>query len=172
MTDTEIVPVVRTGTPADIDGVMNLILECHHENGFVNANRAKMLNDVWAALTLQEGIVGIIGGLGTPMEGCVVLRTGKVDYSDDDVLNERMLFVGKDYRREKVGRAKLLVEFAKTAADKLSLPLLIGVLSNHRTEAKVRLYERVLGKPAGAFFLYNASTKINWGAPPDGGKGD
>ena len=35
---------------------------------------------------------------------------------------------------------------------------MIGVLSNHRTEAKVRLYERQFGKPSGAFFLYNART--------------
>jgi hypothetical protein len=40
----------------------------------------------------------------------------------------------------------------------MEMPLLIGVLSNHRTEAKVRLYERQFGKPTGAFFLYNGST--------------
>lgn len=155
-------PMVRTGTPEDVDEVMRLIMECHHENGFVKANKAKMLDDAWAALTCQGGIAGVIGGQGgTPMEGCVVLRVGKVDYSDDDVLNERLLFVGQPYRRERVGRAKLLAEFAKLAADVLDLPLLIGVLSHHRTAAKVRLYQRVFGEPAGAFFLYNADTRIN-----------
>ena len=38
------------------------------------------------------------------------------------------------------------------------IPLLIGVLSNKRTEGKIRLYERQLGKPSGAFFLYGART--------------
>jgi hypothetical protein len=39
-------------------------------------------------------------------------------------------------------------------ADKLGMPLTIGVLSNHRTEAKVRFYERFLGKAAGAYWIY------------------
>lgn len=160
------VPVVRIGTPDDVDEMMRLALECHHENGFVKADTARMLNDVWAALTRDHGIAGVIGGLnGKPMEGCVLLRIGKVDYSDDDVLNERFLFVSQNYRREKIGRAKLLAEFAKMASESLDLPLLIGILSNHRTEAKVRLYKRVFGEPAGAFFLYNASTRLNWDKP-------
>jgi hypothetical protein len=36
--------------------------------------------------------------------------------------------------------------------------MLIGVLSNHRTEGKVKLYGRIFGDSAGAFFLYNAKT--------------
>ena len=42
--------------------------------------------------------------------------------------------------------------------DDLGIPLIIGVLSNQRTEAKIRLYERQFGAPAGAFFLYNVHT--------------
>jgi hypothetical protein len=40
----------------------------------------------------------------------------------------------------------------------MGMPLLIGVLSNSRTEAKIRLYKRHFGEPAGAYFLYNART--------------
>jgi hypothetical protein len=79
-------------------------------------------------------------------------------YSDHSVLEERAIFVDPDCRSAKGGRARRLCEFSKQTADALELPLIIGVLSNHRTEAKVRLYERQFGKPSGAFFLYNART--------------
>jgi hypothetical protein len=79
-------------------------------------------------------------------------------YSDAQVLEEKAIFIHPDYRSAKGGRARRLCEFSKRAADGLGIPLIIGVLSNHRTEAKVRLYERQFGKPSGAFFLYNART--------------
>ena len=53
-----------------------------------------------------------------------------------------------------------LCEFAKAAAEMLDMPLLIGVLSNERTEGKVKLYERIFGKPAGAYWLLNAETGV------------
>jgi GNAT superfamily N-acetyltransferase len=158
-------PEVKIADESDLDDVMQLTLSCHHENGFIQANPQKVLQDLYPALTRNGGIVGIIGGRGKPLEGCVVLRIGQVSYSDVDVLEEKFLFVHKDYRAASVGRARLLAEFTKKAADMLSMPLIIGVLSNHRTKAKVRLYERVFGEPAGAFFLYNARTDSNLNPP-------
>jgi hypothetical protein len=38
------------------------------------------------------------------------------------------------------------------------MPMTIGVLSNHRTEAKIRMYMRMFGGNAGVYFLYNAKT--------------
>ena len=46
------------------------------------------------------------------------------------------------------------------AAERVNMPLLIGVLSNHRTEGKVKLYERVFGKPAGAYWLVGGETGV------------
>ena len=57
-------------------------------------------------------------------------------------------------------RARKLCEFSKMAAERLNMPLLIGVLSNHRTEGKVKLYERVFGKPAGAYWLVGGETGV------------
>ena len=45
-------------------------------------------------------------------------------------------------------------DFAKATSDRLGLPLVIGVLSDDRTVAKVRTYQKVFGPPAGAFFVY------------------
>ena len=154
---------VRIGTPADVDDAMAVIMQCHEENGFVEADTGKILGDLWAALNLEEGITGLIGGQGKPLEGCVVLRMGTIGYSKVVLVEEKMLFVHKDYRRVRVGperrsHALMLGEFSKKVADDLHKILLIGVLSNHRTKAKVRLYESMFGEPAGAFFLYGAKT--------------
>jgi hypothetical protein len=152
---------VRIGTPEDVHGVMQLALSASSENGFVSPNPEKMLRDIWPALNLDRGLLGVIGNTGEKLEGAVLLRVGSMWYSDDEVLEEKAIFIDPRYRSAKGGRARRLCEFSKHVADNLGIPLIIGVLSNHRTEAKVRLYERQFGKPSGAFFLYGATTGMN-----------
>jgi GNAT superfamily N-acetyltransferase len=149
---------VRIGTPADVHPMMDLAMQACDENGFVDPNPKKLLAEIWPALNLENGIVGIIQDEGSGLEGAILLRVGTMWYSDAQVLEEKAIFIHPDYRSAKGGRARRLCEFSKRAADGLGIPLIIGVLSNHRTEAKVRLYERQFGKPSGAFFLYNART--------------
>jgi GNAT superfamily N-acetyltransferase len=148
---------VRIGTPEDVDDIMNLALSACEENGFVEPNPAKLLQEIWHGLNLERGVVGVIGDRGKP-EGAVLLRIGSMWYSDHEVLEEKAIFIHPDYRSAKGGRARRLCEFSKQVADSLGIPLIIGVLSNNRTKAKVRLYERQFGEPSGAFFLYNART--------------
>ena len=149
---------VRTGIPEDIDNMMELALSACEENGFVEPNSIKLLNELWAALNLQDGVVGIIGNVGEKPEGAILLRIVNMWYSDQQIIEEKAIFIDPKYRNAKGGRARCLCEYAKKVSDSLNLPLLIGVLSNHRTAGKVKLYERQFGNPSGAFFLYNAST--------------
>lgn len=149
---------VRVGTPDDVHPVMELAQMGAEENGFMEPNPAKLLVDVWAALNLDHGIMGLIGDPGARLEGAVLLRIAPVWYGDLPFIEERAIYVHPEYRNAKGGRAARLVEFSKTVSDNLKMPLMIGVLSNHRTEAKVRLYERMLGQRAGAIWLYNGST--------------
>jgi hypothetical protein len=149
---------VRIGKASDVDPMMELALKACDENGFVDPNPLKLLAEIYPALVLDNGLVGIIQDEGGKIEGAVLLRIGSMWYSDNPVLEEKAIFVDPDCRSAKGGRARRLCEFSKQAADALGIPLIIGVLSNHRTEAKVRLYERQFGKPSGAFFLYNART--------------
>jgi len=149
---------IRMGTPEDIYGMMDLALMACEENGFVNPDKTKLMTELWQALNLNYGMIGIIGKENGPIEGAILLRIGPMWYSHDMVVEEKAIFIHPDHRGAKEGRARKLVEFAKQAADDLGIPLLIGVLSNKRTEGKIRLYERQLGKPTGAFFLYGART--------------
>lgn len=148
---------VYIGTPDDVDAVMALALAGSVENSFVTPSPGRLLEEVWPALVGDRGIMGLIGPKGK-LEGAVLLRIGKMWYSDQDVLEEKAIFIHPDYRSAKGGRARKLCEFSKRAADRLELPLIIGVLSNHRTEGKVRLYRRQFGEPSGAFFLYGGKT--------------
>ena len=151
---------VRIGTPEDVHGFMDLCVMGSDENGFVQPDPVKLLNEVWPALNLDGGIVGIIGPPGGPLEGGVLLRTCKLWYSDKIVLEERGIFVHPDFRAAKGGRARKLCEFSKFSAEKLGLPLLIGILSNHRTAGKVKLYGRIFGPPAGAYWLVDGKTGV------------
>lgn len=149
---------VRVGTPADVHAVMDLALMGAGENGLSDPEPGKILQDVWEALNLNFGILGAIGPLGGPLEGAVLLRITVPWYTEQPVLEERAIFVHPDYRAAQGGRAARLVEFSKKAAKGLNLTLMIGVLSNQRTAGKVRMYRRMLGEPAGAYFLFNGHT--------------
>lgn len=149
---------VRLGTPADEDAMLDLALRAWEENGIKDVNPEKMLAMIRPALYLWQGLVGIIGEPGKKIEGAVLLRLSQMWYSDSWMIEEKAIFVDPEYRSAKGGRARKLCEFSKRVADDLNIPLIIGVLSNQRTEAKIRLYERQFGAPAGAFFLYNVQT--------------
>ena len=149
---------VRTATPDDLDALMALATMAHDENGFVKANPRKLLNDMWPAVHQDKGIVGIIGEPNAQIEAAVLLRIGTIWYSDEPMIEERGVFVHPSYRQAKGGRLARLVEFSRQVADELGFPLTMGVLSNHRTSAKIKTYTRIMGEPAGAYWLYGAHT--------------
>lgn len=149
---------VRIGTPADVDGVMELALMGCAENAAVPHDPELVLGDVWAALNLEHGIVGVIGPPGQTLEAGVLLRMGTIWYSRQVTVEERAVFIHPQYRAAKGGRATKLIKFSKWVADQFGVPLTIGVLSSHRTEAKVRAYRRHLGEPAGAYWVYYPPT--------------
>lgn len=151
---------VRVGTPDDVDAMMAIALAACEENGFVDPNPIKLLENIWAALNRDHGIVGIIGNPGEQIEAAVLLRIGSPWYSDVQTIEEKAIFVHPDYRTGNVGRARLLCEFSMMLADSLGLTLSIGVLSSERTAAKVRMYGRMLGPSQGAYWIYNGKTGL------------
>lgn len=149
---------VRTGTPDDLEGIMNLAMNVARENGVFAPDIDKVLSEVWPSLHQYHGIVGVIGEPGKPLEGFALLRIGQQWYNNKEILEERVVYVERKYRSAKGGRAKKLYEFCKNTSDKLEMPLILGVLSNTRTEGKRRLLRRMFGEEAGAFWWYGPKT--------------
>jgi hypothetical protein len=115
--------------------------------------------------TLRKGISGplsermaMVGVIGKPgaIEGSIYLELGQLWYSSSWCIMELWNYVLPQKRSSSNSRD--LIAFAIHVSDKFKAPLMIGVLSNERTEAKVRLYRKQLGAPSGAFFLHGVTT--------------
>ena len=148
-------PKVRLAVKEDLNEVISLGRDLHFENGLMSLSDEAITKAATDAVNGTNGIIGVIGAPGH-IEGLILLQFRRFWYSDTDHLEELNIYVKPQYRRSE--NAKALIEFAKEAAVRIGVPLLIGVLSTQQTEAKVRLYQRRLGKPAGSFFLYNGKT--------------
>jgi len=152
--------VVRTGVEDDFNEVMGMLMRAATENAVVPPDVQKFAEVVWGALIRKTGICGVIGDVGGTLQGAVLLSMGEMWYSRELILEEKIIYVEPEFRAAKGGRARKLAEFAKMTAKELGIPLAIGVMSSTRTEAKIRLYERVFGKPSGVYFLYGAKTGL------------
>lgn len=144
---------VRIAVPSDEEAIMTLCRMLHEENGQFSMSESKVRDGLQQAFNRLGGLIGVIDGP-VGLEGVILLNIGQIWYSDDWMLEEMFNFVHPDHRRST--HAKRLIQFAKDTADHLKIPLMIGVLSNERTEAKVRLYERMLPK-SGAYFVYSGT---------------
>jgi hypothetical protein len=149
---------VWVGNPEDVHDIMDLAMQACDENGFVEPNPTRLLAEIWPALNREKGIVGIVGVPGEKPQGAILLRICNIWYSDQEILEERAVFIHPDFRSAKGGRARKLCDFSKKVADELGMPLTIGVMSNQRTSGKIRMYERIFGEPSGAYFLYGTRT--------------
>lgn len=142
---------VRIATEADIPQIFELCRLLHEENGVASMSLERVGEMIRNGVDRNRGVIGVIGPSGA-LEGCISLVIDALWYTDDPHVSELFNFVHPDHRKS--GHAKALIEFAKSTVDALGVPMFIGVVSNDRTEAKIRLYERQLGKPAGAFFIH------------------
>ena len=143
--------VVRLATPKDEEKILDLLMLMHEENGLFEMDNDSVREMVRKVLNRENGIIGVIDGE-EEIEAAVCLVIDKLWYAKTWCLNDVFNFVAPKYRRST--RAKSLISFAKSYSDQVGIPLLMGIVSNVRTEAKIKLLERQMSK-AGAFFIYN-----------------
>lgn len=148
---------VRLATPADEDGIFELCCLIHSETAHSPMNPDRVREHIQSALRREGGILCVIGEPGD-LRACLYLTLMPIWYSDDWQLVELFNFVHPDHRRST--HARDLIEYAKRCADELGVMLMIGVTTNVRMEAKVRLYDRLLPR-AGAYFLYKPGSEQN-----------
>ena len=145
--------VVRIAQPDDEDGIITLANLMNDEIGMFDFNEQKVRFHLRPLLHKNGGIIGVIGPKDN-LEALIALKIGSNFYSDAELLEEAAVFVRPEYRNATISRLNKMIEFAKTTSDRLEMPLMIGVFSNHRTNAKVELYQKHFGEPVGAFFVY------------------
>ena len=153
------VSTVRVAVPEDEHELWRLFLMAHKENGLFPLSPPKvqwfMGRCLWpghipAYDTGPRGVIGVIGDIGF-LEGFAFLTIGEFWFSESKHLEEFVVFVDPEHRRS--DHAKALVSWMKEQSDETGLPLITGIISTHRTEAKCRLYGRMLPK-VGEFFAY------------------
>jgi hypothetical protein len=149
---------VRRAEPADEPEILAMCREMHAENGMFTMSDERVREIIGRAFNRQGAIIGVIGESGR-LEGSIYLMITSIWYSTDWHLEELWNFVRPQFR--KTGNAEELIRFAKRCGDEIGLPVVIGIMSNIRTEAKVRIYRRQLGNPIGAFFLHNPLCQMN-----------
>lgn len=142
--------VVRLATLEDEPQIMVLCKLLHEENGLFPMDDDLVNETIKLGTERRKGLIGVIGTQ-DHLEGIIFLQVSNFWYSTQPYLVELFNFVHPQHRRS--NHAKALIEFAKKCTTD-DLKLVIGIISNERTAAKVRLYERQLGTPAGAFFVY------------------
>ena len=157
--------IVRVATPDDYQEIWRLFLQGHNENGIFSLSARKVEWFMSRAIfpqAIQPGDTGTRGGIGVigpskALEALVFVTIGEYWYSDDKHIEEFLVYVDPEYRRS--DHADALLNWMKEQVEKTGLPLMTGIVSNNRTEAKCRLYRRVFPK-AGEFFFYQPKTAV------------
>jgi len=150
---------VRTAKPEDHQELWRMMLAAHTENGLFTLQPEKVEFLLRRALlpeqipAYDQGPRGTIGCIGTSrqLEAFCWVLIGQFWYSNDYHLEELIAYVDPEFRHS--DHSKALIDWMKSMSDDMGIPVLTGIMSNFRTEAKVRLYKRHL-PPIGAFFLY------------------
>lgn len=149
---------VRKATWDDEPQLKGMIFDGYVEQDQFKPSAAKIDEMMRKAFDNNGAIIGAIGIVGS-VEGIIYLSIGQFEYTDEWALFETFNYVHPDYRRST--NAKDLINFGKRCAEEIGLPLMIGVVSNVRTKAKVELYRRQLSEPVGAYFAHNLSRKAH-----------
>lgn len=153
---------VRKAKPRDRDTILKICAQNHAENGQFSLAMPKVEGMIDKALTDQGAIIGTVGR--DRIEGIIILLIAQFWYTEDWCLEEIMNFVLPDHRRST--HAKDMIAFAKRCSEEIGIPLVIGVVANERTKAKIELYRRQLGEPVGGYFIYPPKHDINRTAKP------
>jgi hypothetical protein len=143
-------PVVRIARPEDWTEIMQMCAELHDENGALDVSWPKVEVAIARGINNDQAMIGVIGKTGS-IEGMAYIRFSTMWYSETIIFEELFVYVKPEFRRSP--NAKTLLRWMRATKEKLGVRLIIGVISNAKTQAKLRLYEREFGQPVGGFFF-------------------
>jgi GNAT superfamily N-acetyltransferase len=145
--------VIRIAQRSEEAELIEVCRELWEENGLFSFSEDKVRAILQRSFDKNLAMVGVIGAPGK-IEACACLLITQFYYSDDWHIEELWNYVRPPYRRSEHARA--MVEWAKEMSDRLGIKLVMGVVSEDRLIAKIRLYRRFFGEvPAGMYFCYD-----------------
>ncbi len=150
---------VRLAAPQEEPELLHLIQIMHSESGWRPLDIERAREMLAMAFERRGAIIAVIGGPGR-IRAMLGLMISCAWYTKQNHIEELFCWVHPEHRKSDY--AKRLATYAMKCSDDISdaagfkVPLLIGVLTHNRMEAKVRLYRRWFGIPVGAFFVHNA----------------
>lgn len=159
---------VRPAEPSDEEALVQLCAALHAENGRFGVDFAKVRAALREAISgpfnRRNGVIGIIDGPDGYPAGAIYLRITNEWYSADGYLHEVFNFVYPEYRSGTTNSHDLIA-WSQRVSDAFGdvqgpMPLIIGILSDERTEAKKRHYQRQLGSPIGHYFGYGFKKEV------------
>jgi hypothetical protein len=149
--------IVRIAKPADKQELWRLFLQGFRENGLFKLapdkvewfmDRCIFHEHIPAWDTGPRGAIGVIGPVGA-LEAAVFVTLGSYWYTHDKHIEEFIVYTDPECRKSR--HAAALLEWMKNQVEVTQLPLITGIMSNDRTEAKCALYRRKFQK-IGEFF--------------------
>jgi len=154
MTETE---RVRFAEPGDEMSLLALMDAVHQESGLFPIDPIAALAMIGRCIARRDAVIGTIGPVGA-VRAAVCLTIERMWYASADngrFLSEKFMIVAPEHRRST--HAKNLLLFSKEVARGLGIKLLIGVASNERTAAKVRLYRSQFPMKIGESFMFDGA---------------
>lgn len=151
--------IVRVAGPDDGPEIWRLLHMGWKENGLFSLSPEKTQWFVQRMLfphlippgdTGPRGAIGVIGPIGA-LEAMVFVTIGEYWYSSEKHLEEFIVYVDPECRKS--GHARALIDWMKEQVEETGLPLITGIVSTKRTEAKCRLYNQLLPKVGEFFYL-------------------
>lgn len=142
---------VRKAKPEDRAAVLEICEQDWRENAQFSFSASKVEKKISDILDGHGGVIGVIQRT-AEIEAIIITQLGQFWYTEEWCLEEMANYVRPEYRRST--NAKDMILFGKRCSDDLGIPLVIGVVSNERTKAKMELYRRQLGEPVGGYFYY------------------
>lgn len=146
---------IRMADEHDEFEIFKLCAMMHEEQPYHPLSWDKVVPMIHLATRRERGIIGVIGDR-HDLKAAIFLLIEPIWYSEDWQLLEFFNYVRPDARKSTY--ASDLIRYAKKCSDDLGLDLTIGVFSNIRTDAKIRLYSRLVPK-MGAFFCYSPPSR-------------
>jgi hypothetical protein len=147
---------IRLADAADEMGIFGLCNLMHAEVGQHSLSWPKVAAMVRLATQRTRGIIGVIGEP-HDIKAAIFMVIEPIWYSDEFHLFEYFNYVRPDARKSTY--AQDLLVYGKRCADDLGIDFACGVVSTVRTEAKCKLYRRVMPK-VGEFFRYRPQARL------------